>query len=1541
MKKYLLLIVAAMMLAITASPAISDDKDVGDDELLRKSVISEPNPFLFNSSFPLPTWMTRSTGYYFVDSDDDAPDYWRPNVDIVDTLFESNLWRRILQGPNLRDPQYWRDNPSEGLRYFRNPAVMTDSTDDAIAGPIPIGFNFYFNGLRFDSFYVSTNGIIALTNRRYFYDANGNRTVPPGAQTCYDPMSMDWFARNRNTPNGNGLDDPLADDYGYYYTVLGGNPTSQTAGIRARGGSLNQWGANNKAAVIAPFFGNLHLSQYNKDLNLPEDWGKVLFKRSNSADRLLIYFINASPVGTMATPYGTYSAPRDARPGDQNYTCVNAQVLLNKRDSSVTITYIRFEGIAIVGGRGVPAKTIFRYNMTVGVRGFARHVNYTGPNTGTYPWAAEYEQFTHYFSAYANPNVSYPFDNLAIKFKQWKNTVRVVDIQYLVRKQDINANLDYTVEVKGDKVKDYELLAGEERIGAIQPVAILQNLTNEIQGPQGVNFQRQELKFRARFRIVNQATQANIYNRLVPIDSTCLALPDDRTQECTGDKDVKIRFVEPDGDKWKELPFPGEQNYNGIPPYGYVKVNFPPFEPNEFVDNQIGRFRAYIIADPTDPTTNEGLGDEWPFDDTTFTQLFVMRRLENFNDDVSEFHIIGVTPMPSVMKWINIEGEVTSGDDVSFYPLPPRGEFQAANNENYRLNSPVIRLNRTKLDGNEPPTSPGGDELRSFPIDLRKWLGATISFSVQRNFKNDDWERGYGDQQLIGPEPRFVYNANPFDVWAYAAAASAVPDQLVLEFMQPSPDGIQHITNVIAKRWRNHPRRGGGLPVENMAAYLIYGGGGAMRGFLEDDKDSALVPPSGTRANGLRADLFDDGVDFEYKKISVIIPDTFINAPADGAKNFRFRIRVLATNDRKCLICIPDDDDPFFVDNIAITKREEIADVEMATVKVIWPYRVVPASQATKIPVRATVFNISSRNAAAFIIKVKIFESDRNGNVPANARPVYCRMEPLPQMKPGTGVEYPLPNWDARRTQRDSNQYYKLVGILKYPGGDLESKNDTNYSVFRLRFSDVFAYDPVDQPRNDVPDQVFTGINGRGLNMLAYSEGARGTVNGPSSAYDEVTWGGGYVGGSGSGQFAARFELTQTDTIKGYRAFLAPLNSSADEMSFAIYRDDGYAKPGGSPIAGTVMIRQRGLADGLSYPRFDEYLTYTLNRPVVLEPGRYWVAIGQMLMTGLELGASKSRSGFKTTSISIPLPVTTVAPVGGKGWHLYVDKNFRVKGIEERLETDNFFAYENSRGSNQWIQFAPKEGNVALAHLHHFGLTPIDGTTCTQTRGSWIPMIRPYFGKKVTGIDREFQECDDDIPVNLTDFFGNVRKNGIDLFWETASEINNRGYYVKRKVENSDAEWSSLGFVKGAGNSNTVNHYNYFDKDVVSGTTYNYRLRQVDYDGSQSCSSFSDIITLTYNGIGEATLEQNSPNPFNNVTVIRFTLTTEENTKLEILDIFGNVVKTIVNTTLSASSYQYEWDGMTNSNSLAPSGTYIYRLTAGDVIKTEKMSLIR
>ncbi len=1562
MKKKLLLIAALCgLLFYTSTTFANDSKQVGD-ELQRRSLLFEVPGFYQGTSYPMPFQeignpVNRppvSTGYYFVDSDDEAPDYWRPIPEIVDTTVEPNLWRRILPGARLVDPQYWIDNPQEGLRFFRNPAYPasdgnfftgpTDSTDDAIAGPIPIGFSFIFNGLRYDSFYVSTNGIIALTNRRYTYDATGQKAILPGATSCYDPMSMDWFTRGRS---GDGLADNTPDNWGYQYSVLANAPTSATAGIRTRGGSLDQATfQTNRSALIAPFFGDMHLSQFNPDLNQAEDFGKVYFKRSNSADKLIIYFINIAPHRTLATPFGNYTGPTDARPGVPQYISGSAQVVLNRIDSSVTIIYERFEGVAVVSGRGVPANTVFRYNTTAGVFGYARHVNYGQTTAPVYPWASEYYQSTHYFMKFANAQATYPHNYLAVKFKQWKNTVRVVDIQYRVRKSDPNADLDFSEQVPSSQVNNYELLAGEERIGAIQPVALIQNLTNNIQGPQGKNFQPQQLRFRARFRIINEASGRIIYNRLVPIDSTCLALPDSLSQECTGDPFVRVRYVNvtKSGANYSASPlaFPGTQRYNGIPPYGYVQILFPPFEANEFVANQIGRMRAYIIADPTNPITNEGLGDEWPFDDTTFVRLFVMKRLDDFSDDVTSFHIVNRTPMPSTLKWVNINAEVQAGDEVSKYPLPPRGEYSATNNKDFtfldpnfstfKLQSPVIRMNR---DPEPPANSYGGDELRSFPINLIGRYNSVLSLSVQRSLYQPDWPRGWSDQQLIACEPRTVVNGDPFTVWTnYAGSAASFPDEFAVELMQPSPNGIQYITNVEDKRWRNHPRRGGAKAVTNMAAYILYGAGGAMRGFLEGDKDSALSPPTAGFLNGLRPDIYDDGIDYEYKKIFIPIPDTFISAEKDGAKNFRFRLKLYSRNqgfggNKKCISCIPDDDDPFFVDNVRILFPSEITDLEISVVKAQWPYTIAPASQADKIPIRVKMSNNTSVYAPSFLVKVMIY---RNAGDPY---PIYCRVQPLPGLAPGTVLEYAMPDWNARKT--GPGRYFMLANLI-VPGGDIEPLNDTTFTFFDLRFGDVFAYDPAQNPRNDVPDNSFTGVAGRGLNLYGFAAGGNGSIYGPSGGYDGNTLGAGYVGGSGSGQIAVKFTLTRPDTIKGYKAYFGELNQAGDDISFEVYTDQGQP---GSPVPGTLIYRQRGYDEDRRDFHFGEYVQFNLPRPVVLNAGSYWMAIGQMGETGLELGASKSRVGMRTTSIYIPPPVTAVGPVGGSGYHLVIEKDFRRTNPSGNLINNNFFAFENTRKSGQWIQFMPTIGNPAYAHLHHYGISPADNYTATLSRGTWIPMIRPYFGNRTHSTNPEYEICPD-IPVELTSFDGQVRSGGIDLFWETASEHNNYGFYVERRVgTKEDTDWNSIGFVKGVGNSAVVNRYNYLDKEVVPFTTYQYRLRQVDRDGIENCETFSKIITLTYDNVEELTLAPNSPNPFTTSTQISFYLPTDDNVKLEILDVFGNVVKTLFNGNLPAKQHIYNWDGRNEAGSFVSSGTYITRLIAGDQVRTSKMTLVR
>jgi flagellar hook assembly protein FlgD len=68
----------------------------------------------------------------------------------------------------------------------------------------------------------------------------------------------------------------------------------------------------------------------------------------------------------------------------------------------------------------------------------------------------------------------------------------------------------------------------------------------------------------------------------------------------------------------------------------------------------------------------------------------------------------------------------------------------------------------------------------------------------------------------------------------------------------------------------------------------------------------------------------------------------------------------------------------------------------------------------------------------------------------------------------------------------------------------------------------------------------------------------------------------------------------------------------------------------------------------------------------------------------------------------------------------------------------------------------------------------------------------------------------------------------------------------------------------------------------------------------------------------------------------------ESKVKLEVLDVYGNVVKTLVDDVLPAGEYNtILWDGTDASGNLAPSGNYIYRLTANGKTLTGIMTLVR
>jgi hypothetical protein len=185
------------------------------------------------------------------------------------------------------------------------------------------------------------------------------------------------------------------------------------------------------------------------------------------------------------------------------------------------------------------------------------------------------------------------------------------------------------------------------------------------------------------------------------------------------------------------------------------------------------------------------------------------------------------------------------------------------------------------------------------------------------------------------------------------------------------------------------------------------------------------------------------------------------------------------------------------------------------------------------------------------------------------------------------------------------------------------------------------------------------------------------------------------------------------------------------------------------------------------------------------------------------------------------------------------------------------------------------------------------------------------------------------LPVELTAFVAHVIGSSITLNWRTETESNSSIFVIERLNDNL---WIKIGEIIAAGNSNSPKEYSYADKNLASGK-YQYRLKMIDADGSYQ---YSNIAEAEINLPTEFSLSQNYPNPFNPTTQINYSLPFDTDVRLDIYSVNGELVRSLVNETQSAGSYNIEF----NASDLA-SGTYIYRLIAKDFVQTKKMQLIK
>ncbi len=190
------------------------------------------------------------------------------------------------------------------------------------------------------------------------------------------------------------------------------------------------------------------------------------------------------------------------------------------------------------------------------------------------------------------------------------------------------------------------------------------------------------------------------------------------------------------------------------------------------------------------------------------------------------------------------------------------------------------------------------------------------------------------------------------------------------------------------------------------------------------------------------------------------------------------------------------------------------------------------------------------------------------------------------------------------------------------------------------------------------------------------------------------------------------------------------------------------------------------------------------------------------------------------------------------------------------------------------------------------------------------------------------------IPVELTSFISQVNNNVITVNWETATELNNKGFYLERRKNNDpkESEFKEIVYIEGKGNSTEINKYSYTDRNLTSGQ-YSYRLKQIDFDGT---ANYSFIIESEVHVPKNFELSYNYPNPFNASTNIDFAIPGDCNVSLIVYNILGEQISSINFGELKAGYYNHRFDA-----SLYSSGVYFYTIIAEETINNNKFTKVR
>jgi len=190
-------------------------------------------------------------------------------------------------------------------------------------------------------------------------------------------------------------------------------------------------------------------------------------------------------------------------------------------------------------------------------------------------------------------------------------------------------------------------------------------------------------------------------------------------------------------------------------------------------------------------------------------------------------------------------------------------------------------------------------------------------------------------------------------------------------------------------------------------------------------------------------------------------------------------------------------------------------------------------------------------------------------------------------------------------------------------------------------------------------------------------------------------------------------------------------------------------------------------------------------------------------------------------------------------------------------------------------------------------------------------------------------------PLAVLSFSSSIIDDSIDLTYLVRMLNSVDSVEIQRSAGGSRFE--TVDKVKGTAIDSVTFEFSYRDENVLE-RYYYYRLK---YQSNENSVYFTEPVKVNAIQAKRSVLEQNTPNPFNPSTTIRFEIKERSKVNLRIYNTLGQNICTLIDSHLEPGRYILDWDGKDDFGRDLAGGVYFYQILIDRYFETRRMTLLR